>query len=670
MIFCRTRAGILTAAVFLAVLVSAGAQSRTLSQGTAANRSLSGPHNGPVSALIEGGDRTILSAGEDGFLGVWNVSQNAAVDRFQLSAFSIIAMARRPDKTQIAVAETDGMGLYRISVWDYESKRKFYTLRFKDPISYISYSAGGNFLIVARSGRTGVVFLDPERGTQLQSPDGLTGTVTFAATGKSERSMICYSPQGQLSYWNLETGETLRRLSVTENITSPILFSNNRFFAGFDYEGLVVFDATSGTVLGRNSEIREGSLISINPESTEFICLSAQGDTGRMIRFRISNTGRLEIRTRRTFSSSVPRISSAVMSGNDLVLGCDDGQLRVNLQSGTTRVMQNRRPVTVREAAASGNTLALMNNDGTIGFIPLDFYSLESGTAILFEDAGTYTHITADTKGPGTEAASEERFLLWQDNSRYVPILRNSSEILMAMDELPMQFPLRAASVLGSRALFLDVMGNITILSLEDGKKLYSYSSIGALDTAFVDDRNIIIGRSGVTGNTPFLMVDTGTGETVPLNYPASIGARVYRGASGRLYGAAVDQNPGNVLTRIITLQTSNPADSRPLVEYQGEDTSFGIAECAGSLATTLGGDGATIYNSAGGFRTFERSPGLPVKLVDGAVSIIAIDEDGNITWHNPHSGEILASLRIYSNEWILSVTHEDSVRGTVRGIR
>jgi hypothetical protein len=117
--------------------------------------------------------------------------------------------------------------------------------------------------------------------------------------------------------------------------------------------------------------------------------------------------------------------------------------------------------------------------------------------------------------------------------------------------------------------------------------------------------------------------------------------------------------------TSILRLNPANPALSTRLVEYQGEDTGFGIAECGGALASTIGGDGATLYGGRG-FTAFERSPGIPVRLISGGGYFITLDEDGTICWHENQSGDLLALFRLYENEWVLEKENYQTLRGGV----
>ncbi|MDR1211585.1 MAG: WD40 repeat domain-containing protein [Spirochaetaceae bacterium] len=647
-----------------ALAFSAGAQSE--------NQDLPGPHKGAVSIVLPDGEGRILSAGEDGFLNIWDPASGRAVDRFQLSSFSITGMAKRPGRQELALVETDGMGLYRISVWNYAEKSKLFTLRFRDPVSFAGYSAGGGFLIIGRSGRTPVVFLDSQTGDQLEVPGGLTGNVSFAATGRSERTMVCYSPSGILSYWNLESGEEVRTYRVPENLKNPILFSNNRFFAGYDSQGLSVLDATSGVLLARSTESRSGLLVAAGNESAEFISEERQGNTTRVLRYGIRENGSLEIKNRRALPSSVPPVSSSALSGGDLILGGNDGLVRIVDGTGSVRTLGTKTQYEIHEGAVSGNTLAVLNRNGSLALLPLDYRDFSQGMRINFTGAGSYNRIAGDPNYREGEEETENRpaFLLWNsENTRSAPSLRFASGPARNLGALALRFNLRSVSVLGNRALFLDVMGNVFIASLESGDIVYRYSSLGSLDAAFADEQTIILGRSGAS--TPFLMVNTGSGETVPLSYPSDIGARLYRGSDAAIYAAVVDQASGDLKTSVILLDTADPSSSKRLLEYQGEDTAFGLAECSGALATTLGGDGATLFSHRG-FTSFERSPGLPAKLIGGRLFIIAIDDDGSVIWHDKDTGAILASLRLYRNEWILDSGEgsPESLRGSVTGIR
>jgi hypothetical protein len=232
-----------------------------------------------------------------------------------------------------------------------------------------------------------------------------------------------------------------------------------------------------------------------------------------------------------------------------------------------------------------------------------------------------------------------------------------------------LRFPLRSVAILKERFAFLDSVGNLTVTNQKEGRLVFNHTSSGAQAAAFVDENNMLIGRSVGTGSTAFLMVNIATGETVPLSIPAAIGAEVYRGSSGGLYGGILNQNQNGYQTSVLVINTANPAQSRKLVEYSSEDTKFTMAEAQGYLATSLGGDRASLYRIAGNAeaRPMERSAGLPQSILEGGRWFIVIDTEGNICWHDPRSGRLLASFKIYGDQWALERDGR-TIRGRLNG--
>jgi hypothetical protein len=610
-----------------------------------------GAHRGAVNALAFDDQGRILSAGVDGFLGIWNPADRTAVDRYQLSPYPIAGMVKRPGKSQIAIIESNGLGIYRISAWDYEKKERFFAVSFKDPLSYISYSASGSFIMAGRnSGTASVLFIHPETGETLESPAQLSGAAVFAATGVSERSMIAYTASGTLSYWELETREEIRRFKVPANLGSPILFGSNRFFAGIDSQGVLVLNAVSGTVIARERSIRRGKLFLSPGDLPEFWCLGA-GNNPVLYRLTLDFAGKLEIKDRLNLSTPVV---SAINTEYRMVLGCSDGTLLALEREETVPLAAlNRR--NIGEAAAAGNNLVFLCEGSGLGTIPLNYRELREGTVLTLEKAEPYNRISA--------APESGVFVLWQSgNTRHPPVVRNAAGTGPGGKELPLskvsgRSPLRVVSILGDRGLFLDSRGNIKVASLESGELLFSSLSSGSLDAAFADNQTLILGKS--TGNAPFLKIDTATGETVSLSSPG-LGARVYRSGSGALYGITVTGEADKVS---VLVKIDPSGELRSLAEYPGEDSDCGIAEVRGVPAASLGGEEAAFYGQQG-FIPFQRTPGLPVQLIEGDGDVIVLDGDGILNWHDP-SGKAAARFSIYGNEWLLE-TEGKTIRGNI----
>jgi WD40 repeat protein len=627
--------------VFFCTVLCSSAQSPLLS-GIVPNT-----HRGAVTGLLYDGDY-VISAGEDGFVELWNPHTGAAERRFQISSAPVISITLRPGKKQIACLESDGIGFFRVSSWAYSSLQKNFVLEFRDPISYINYSAGGSFLIVAGNGRNGAILVDAETGALLPSPPDLTGPITFAATGRSERNMVVYSPEGSVSYWDLEQRRETNRFPGPVNMSSPILFGNRRFFAGIDSRGLVVVEAVSGRELARDTSVSRGTLAPDDKLDTGFLCLVPGG----IVSFRILYP---EGKLQRTGFLSFPRgsqdIRALAPAGDFTALGSAGGTVLLQESGGVLRPMEAKKQEPITEIAVGRNLIAFFTGD-RLGYIPLNFSRLGDGSVLKLENAGAYTRLSPVPQDEG------DRFILWNDTGA-----RLSTGLVF--DRLPRRSSIRSISALGDRGLFLDSAGNISVLSLDTGDPVFSFSSIGSMDAAFLNEQEIVLGRSVLSGNSPFLMIDTFTGETLPLSYPATAGALLYRGGSGAVYAATVDEKEGERRTSIIRLDLSDSLRSPQLVEYRGEDTVFSIAEAGGILASTLG-DGEAAAYTLRGMVPFERGEGIPRSLAGGDPCFIVLDRDGNISWHDPESGKMLAFFRLYQTEWILWNPQSGLVRGVV----
>jgi hypothetical protein len=328
----------------------------------------------------------------------------------------------------------------------------------------------------------------------------------------------------------------------------------------------------------------------------------------------------------------------------------------------------------------SGSTLAFISEDGYIGFIPLDHQQLSGGSSIHTEKNDTaYNRVAAFNAESEQAARGADQFIFWNDrNARIQPAIRSSvpGSQFQVLDGINARAPIHSASSFGGKALFLDAAGNLYVAApASDKNPIFTFFSVGLMDAAFIDSSRIMLGRSAVSGNTPFMTINLNTGETVPLPHSSQAAAALYRGGSGSIYAVTVSSQPAEGIqqagettgtrTQVILLNPSNIPASIKLIDFQGEDTQFSFAEApggnAGSIAATIGGEGA-IYSSAG-IQELDRSGGLPLRLLEGGSSLVSLDRDGNICWHDSRNGRLAAVFSLAPSGWTLRTE-----RGTISG--
>jgi hypothetical protein len=404
-----------------------------------------------------------------------------------------------------------------------------------------------------------------------------------------------------------------------------------------------------------------GSVYAVKSESPDFICISEDGAAVQTIYFfTINSLKKIEATRDPRSIDSQYRVESLSALQNGAAFGSADGNVRIFNEDGASLEFAVKNPLVAKEIAVvkgytgyahdmgdaryAGDAIVFLL-DGAFAVMPLD-WTLLSEKGVSF-GATDFTHVST----------AEGGFILWSEGGKkphYLTIDGSDAEL-----SYQSRFPLRAVTTFNGKTLFLDSVGEITALSLETNKNVFSFSSAGSLDATFLDDRNLIVGRGD--GIAPFLKVNLSTRETVPLAYPAMVGARVYRSASGAVYGGVVSSEGGERKTLLIRLDMSNTAQSPVLMEAQGENLAFALAETGGTVASTLLDGRAVMVGDNGTYIAFEQKGGFPAHLVDGGDCFVSVDTDGIISWHDPQTGLLLAQFRLYEDEWALEQKTENA---------
>jgi WD40 repeat protein len=620
-------------------------------------------HRGNVTSITHNGDN-IISAGEDGFIVIWDIKEKSSIVRFQLTTYSIIAMVKHPQKEEICIIESGGIDDYRISVWNYTYKKKLFSKQSSEPLTYVNYSSGGGYLIAA--GLNGsLVLLNSGTGEIISVPTIPAGTVSFAMTGKSERNILLYQPNhdyypendsGLILYFDMAASSVVRSFKTQGDLSNPVIFGNGRFLAGLQGGTITVIDVTEGNLLDVYEDIERNALLC--PAGDGFYCLTQKGGP-LLLKFTIDRHGNLNLQQKFSLSHELGTVSAIAYNGN-LTFAAADGKLFIHDSKNNIYQMKHNFQARITEIAAGHPVIAVLTEKNELFFIPEDYRLLEDKKALTFELRNGYTKISA-IPASSSDKGIIRRFILWQNvNTIFAPqiVYSNHDVEEYSLNFIFSRFPVRSIVCKHDKFLVLDAGGRASVFNLLNlsTKANFTFSSVGAIDAAFIDNENFILCRSVISGSSPFLIVNSKTGETVPVFYPAQAGVMVYIGVSGNIYACAVEQDIDNYKTAVIKILLP-AARTEKLFDFIGEDTQICAAESSFSFAAS-GGEGAAIYGDRK--ILFERTDGLPVKLTGCEEFFIVLDSEGNIAWHNNKTGKLLAVFKLYEDLWILKTGTEE----------
>ena len=635
------------------------------------SQNIAGSHRGEITSIVCTDD-TVLSAGEDGFLVIWDTNSITSIDRFQLTTYKIQSMVKHPNKDEICIIETVSLDNYRISAWNFLTKEKLFTIYSNKPVNYINYSANGSYIITSGINGFSISIIDSLTGNIVIDQAVNSGSTALAVTGRSERNMLIYQSDyendsghselsGKIIYYDFDSKKAAGSFSAPYDISSPVIFANNRFIAGVNSSGLLIVDTTTGALLDTNKSIRRDALL--YPVNNEFYCLNQNANNAVLFRFSVDRNGKLNKLQETNFSSQGADTITSIAYNTKLIFASSNGNLFTTGQQNRLYPFEYHFQNRVTEINSGGKTIAALMPDGQLFFLPLDYKSIQSSFSPKFTQYANYSRIKGFSNSGG------DYYILWQTaNSRVSPLLIGNINEQLSINNsaknlnfLIGRFPLRTISIAHNKILVLDSGGNITLRNIDalfaavpPARPDYSTSVQGAIDASLLNSENMIIAR-GVTGNnSPFLSVNIRTGETVPYFFDAQAGLTVFPAKNGNIYALMVEQR--ETLNSTFINLTSRINENR-LFDYNGEANNYAITQTtSGKLAFLCDSEGAIILSDKKTY--FERTSGLPVKLLCNENIFICLDSEGNISWHNDN-GKLLAVFRLYNDRWTLVTDRE-----------
>ena len=281
-------------------------------------------HKGLITSIIES-NGFFYTGAVDGFLIRWDANLNQ--ERLQVSDVEIQKVAVHPDGNIIAIYETDGFSVYRLSVWDWQKKERIYAKRLQEKITSLSFSQKGSYILIGNGNFDGLIILDAVYGIQMQMINTSISQVNLAETSASEATLVSYSSNGQFTYASLDDGSIKNIIKTESNLEKgQFLDLNKRFFAGFKNKKFFIIDATNGKTQNTIS-VQKPILISGYSNQEFYLIDEVSAENYSLKKISLEKGDRqFEINTESHFDLAVPPSNAAWLAGT-IFIGTGDGSL-------------------------------------------------------------------------------------------------------------------------------------------------------------------------------------------------------------------------------------------------------------------------------------------------------------------------------------------------------
>ena len=632
------------------------------------------PHYGKVNSGAFAPNGSYYTAGDDGFVIKWNDENKG--EHYQISDLEIKEIVASPNGTDIAIYETDGYSINRVSVWNWNTKKRIVVKRLNDPITKISFSEKGTWLMIGTNSVEGIVFLNAKTGTIIRNKvKDAPGMVTMIHTSKTEKSGVMYSPLGQLIYTNFTNGTTKQTISVESNLSQPTLFNSDLLFAGVKNNYLYVYHSVTGDLLakiyepnakivtnrsdsnlyyvikdGRNyclkmleSEIRLEETVSESTENLENSDILSTSNNNNITQTEKLYFNENPIIIKNFYTESRPEISSLIKDNQNILALCENGTIqKTSLEPNT--VLSSMTNVSV----------AIYDKIHDIAVKDETFYFLTNNS--VFSSSYNDRTITTvmNNKGYTNLLTYEDKFIFYSKNQASNIVLTNissqSEKVLYKATN-----PIQTIHQKDNYLLVIEGSSKIVLIDILNNTSNTVYSGIGIQDAILYTPQDIYVAKTAASSpNSALIHVDVDTKETVMVPIEGEVSFSLSQSSNSNVfYGVCLYS--GDVSRTDIFAYYPNNKHYTAIFQWGDEDTEAFTTFKNGYLYSNIGKTQVRAVNvSTRKSTVLPRFASLPMKLEANSTLMVVLNEDGSISWYNAKTNSLYANWYVtVEGNWI-----------------
>jgi len=583
------------------------------------------------------GETSVFTGGLDGFLVKW--TDDGMGEHYQITDLPIKMVARHPNGNDVAVYESDGANIHRVSIWDWKKLSKKRSYRFTDSLTAMTYSSKGTYLICGTASVSGTVFINTKTGQvvsrKLRTATGLTNLIY---TSKTENSAVFYSPTtGNLTYYNLKNGSQKGKFQSEYNLTQTTLFNNGLFMGGTKNKQLFIVYAMNGQTI---ATFNTGDAVILNSESyPDLFYLTVEN---RIINlYKVQND-----RNKNVIAPALVKTFSRLK--RDETLQCATLCEGI-IYAGTSTGDVYKFDISEQELTETLSPLTdnMYDHIYDVANSNQDFYFLTPNA--LFQSS--FDNGVVDKKGenPGhtNMIPYGDNVILWsKDTKKNVELLDISTGTRSVLFT-----PVNTIQILRlSGDSLIAIEGNSTVsrynLTAKNREELYK--GAGLQDALLMTENDLYVAKSAATNPpVPLLYINCATKETVPLSLKGTVAYGLTfdpNGNENTFYGIVVGENSSKKIQTSLFSWDTLGKSSRTYLPLSEDDNNAFTYLSEKTLYTNMGKNQVRSYNLSNRREfTYKRTASMPLKVCKNNDRLVVLNRDGSISWYNPSLSGVLA---------------------------
>ena len=591
-----------------------------------------------------GNDFEYFTAGDDGFLIRWN--ENNEGEHYQISDVGIKLIAVAPNGNYVAVYESDGGSVNKVSVWDWRTLTRKFMKKYKNSITSLEFSAKGTYLIVGTASVDGAEFFNTSNWSKVSKVKSNTSIVNYVHTSDTEKTAVFYSPAGNLSYYNMQNGQLKEKFTVIQGLSQVQLYNDNKFLAGVKDNTIYVINAFKGTAV--TSIKSQNPIILSTYRDSNLYYLEYDGKNNYELKM-LENLEGLKVSNPRLVKAfRGPRGSAAINTGvknyTEILLGSKNGAV-YKIDTDPSLTTSNMPEITE-------NTYSKILD---ICKAPTDFYFLTDKAIFKSSyDSGIVDRLVSSNSQTNIINYDDNNLILWTEASRSkVEMInltsRTSTELFTPTGIIQ---NLRLGKI-GDKNYLIEIENNSVINIYDFTNKTFKevYSGTGIQDAVLCDNGNLYIAKSAASNpQVPLISINLSTYETVPLSLSGNVSFGL--STDGVLIYGIVLQSNDNVQTTFVYSFNTSTNRATNLLKFSEEDSEAFTYIYGNILYTNIGKNKLYCYNMTTKKNfSYSRSASIPKSVAQSGSRVVILNDNGSISWCNSSSSTLQADWYLTKDE-------------------
>jgi len=554
-------------------------------------------------------------AGEDGFVSKIRYP-SMQVETWQLSTLPIKKIAPHPDGTTIAIYETNGAGIHKISTWNWRGHKRLFIIRPNYLVTSLSWSANGSYLLVGNIEK-GIEIFD-KKGNDVTIYSIPPSIVLLATTGKRERSIVTYGKNGKLLYTGISDRKKLAECRCEEDLENPRMIKNFTRLAGYKNGKVYLINTTTGKEVAKyDSGV---AIFASDSYDNDLIWLEK---LNKKQTYALRDGEKSPIHFSFSFA-----ITSSIYLVSSLIVGTQEGEMYILKKENNniaTHCPFKYHSENIKDIVATNKNLYLIADNG--------LFCKENGMGEAKK--------LKDKISSNSILASDKYLILWTKEEKK-PIYRYSLEKQKQITLYKPDTYVVYLSIHNGNLLVVEASGLISLIDIQKKKVIFNKTIEGAQAALTRGNSHIIVAKDSLDyAASPLFELNLETEETVPIKLKGEFAFSLARNSEleDTFFCFLLDSSKKPTTNLIKFSPQDNKALSgtfENLLTYEDEDFSGFIESYKESLITNLGKGELICFNIySKRLSRLERDYALPKKAVVLGDYIASLSYDGTISWYN-----------------------------------